>query len=116
MANCHSGSEIRPLAPAIRQRGNDSSEHALKVGDTVAVFSLDSSGPSIEGTGIIESYATAPDRYHIKFSGERVTRLRFIHPDWQADPERSLALLREFWRSNRIDNPRIEDFFPDNVG
>jgi len=96
-----------------RQVGLGPVPHGLRIGDAVAVFALGSSGPLIEGIGIIESYAAGRDYYYIKFVGERVSRLRFVSPDWRADPERSLALLREFWRSCRTDDPRVEDFFPE---
>ena len=84
----------------------------LAVGDVVAVFALDTSGPSIEGFGTVESHGNTRSHYWIKFAGERVAKHRFVPADWQAEPERSLALLTEFWRSCRQDDPRIEDFFP----
>lgn len=94
----------------------DQPPRCLRIGDAVTVFTLGHSGPSIEGIGTIESYDAAPHRYHIIFAGERIAKLRFINPDWQADPERSLLLLVEFWRSQRSDNPTIEDFFPEDNG
>ncbi|MEJ0047146.1 MAG: hypothetical protein WDN04_14290 [Rhodospirillales bacterium] len=75
------------------------------------VFTLDSSGPFIEGIATIESYAPGRDQYNIRFIADRVTRLRFIIAEWQSNPERTLELLREFWRSSRTDNPLVEDFF-----
>jgi hypothetical protein len=96
----------------MRQSSNEAVTHALKVGDYAVVFALDSFGPSIEGAGVIEACDAARNRYHIRFSGERITRLRFVNPDWQSSPERSLALLIEFWRSSHRDDPSVEDFFP----
>ena len=98
-------------AHAIHQSSKDAVEHALKLGDAVTVFGIATSGPMIEGIGTIESYGPGRDRYHIRFIGDLVTRLRFIIPEWQSNPERSLELLREFWRSSRTDHPLVEDFF-----
>jgi hypothetical protein len=106
-----------PLASVVAkgEQSNSPPKHILKVGDQVAVFGLSVSGPFIEGRGTIVSYAPdrGLDRFYVNFNNERVNRLRFIALDWQADPDRSLALLREFWRSSGSDNPSFEDFFPD---
>ena len=88
-------------------------KNSVAVGETVVVFAIGPSGPSMEGTGTIESLCRDENLYWIKFSGDPVCRLRFVNPDWQACPERSLTLLREFWRSRQRDDPVIEDFFPD---
>ena len=100
--------------PVTSETDDLAAERVLTVGETVVVFAIGCCGPSIEGHGVIEAHGAAWHQYHIRFVGEPRTRLRFINPDWQEFPERSLALLREFWRSNRIDDPLIEDFFPDD--
>ncbi len=88
-------------------------EKRLAVGDHVVIFAMSASGPSIEGTAVISSPSPASDRYRVRFDGDPTIRLRFVNPDWQACPERSLTLLREFWRLYHHDDPVIENFFPD---
>ncbi len=97
----------------MRSASTDITEQGLGIGATVAVFALGASGPYMEGTGTVVSSDAGPNRYHIRFAGEATTKLRFVNPDWQVDPERSLALLREFWRFSHRDDPLVEDFFPD---
>ena len=87
--------------------------HGLTPGDVAIVFALNSTGPTIEGIGVIENRCAENNLYWVKFIGEPTARLRFVNPDWQAEPERSLKLLRNFWRSQSEREPVIEDFFPD---
>jgi len=107
--------ELSPAAHDREAKREAKSNRALSVGDRVAIFGLSSSGPTIEGVGVIESVGAAPNQYRIRFVGERIATLRFVHPDWQAAPERSLALLIEFWRSSQRDDPFVEDFFPEGT-
>ncbi len=88
----------------------------ISLGDAVTIFTLCASGPLIEGKGIVECVSAVRNEFWIKFDGDPIARLRFIHPDWQASPERSLVLLQEFWRSCGRDNSRVEDFFPPTEG
>jgi hypothetical protein len=88
--------------------------HKFRIGDPVVVFALSASGrPFIEGRAQVEARCTRRNHFRVRFCGESVSRTRFIHPDWQAEPERSLALLIEFWESSAEPSP-FEDFFPDD--
>jgi hypothetical protein len=87
------------------------SSHPLKLGDAVAVFGLSASGrPYLEGLAQIRSRYDAPHFYRVRFKGERVLRTRFINPNWQRNPERSLALLLAFWDATA--SPSFDEFFP----
>jgi hypothetical protein len=89
---------------------NDS--HPLNVGDTVVVFALDGLGRVwLEGQAAIIARCAQRHIYHVRFHNERRNRIRFVDSDWQSDPDRSLALLIEFFRANRIMNPSVADFF-----
>jgi hypothetical protein len=89
--------------------------HPLDAGDQVAVFAADLSGqPFLEGWAKIVRRCARPHTYDVRFQNETRNRTRFVNPDWQATPDRSLALLIEFFRANRITNPSIADFFPDS--
>jgi hypothetical protein len=88
--------------------------HPLGFGDEVSVLALDTSGrPFLEGRATIIRQCAQPHLYHVTFAGERSTRIRFVNPDWQARPDRSVALLIEFFHANRITNPSVDDFFPE---
>jgi hypothetical protein len=89
--------------------------HPLNVGDAVVVFALDGLGRVwLEGHAAIIAPCTQPHIYRVRFHHEKRNRIRFVNPDWQARPDRSLALLIEFFRANRITNPSVADFFPDS--
>jgi len=89
--------------------------HPIRIGDAVAVFALDPSGrPFFEGRAVIEAKSPRAHHYRVRFLHERIPRTRFINPDWQDAPQRSLTLLREFLRT--ADFPRLTDFFPDPQG
>jgi hypothetical protein len=89
--------------------------HPLGVGDEVAVFDLDASGqPFLEGRATIIAGCPQPHTYCVRFRGEKRSSARFVNPDWQAWPDRSLVLLTGFFRTNRIANPTVADFFPDS--
>lgn len=108
-------SRQRPV-PASAARDTPLRENAqpLSAGDEVVVFALSASGrPFLEGRATIVRRCSQPHVYHVAFSGDRITRIRFVNADWQARPDRSLALLLEFYRSNRMTNPAVDDFFPD---
>lgn len=86
--------------------------HPCKIGQTVAVFALEPSGrPFMEGRAFIESKRPTAHHYRVRFTGEKVSRTRFINPDWQKGPDRSFELLREFWRASG--SRSFDDFFPD---
>lgn len=85
----------------------------LNVGDEVSVFTLEGSGrPILEGHAVIIARSDQPHLYYVRFRDEKRSRLRFVNPDWQVQPERSFALLHAFWRSSRAADPQIDDFFP----
>jgi hypothetical protein len=84
---------------------------AFNIGDIVAVFGCrPQTGPFLEGWAYVGACCPVPHLYRVRFYGERVVRVRFVHPDWQSDVERSLALLIEFWRASE---PAVEDFYTD---
>lgn len=87
---------------------------ALGIGNIVTVFAVGPAGPYIEGRAVTKSECAQPHVYRVCFLGETTTRTRFIHPDWQAEPERGLALLLQLWRTN-TSPPSFEDFFPDDL-
>jgi hypothetical protein len=87
--------------------------HALQVGEIVTVFAYSGFGPFIEGIGFIDSSAAAADHYWVRFDDDPVARLRLVQAEWQASPDRVLAILCAFWRSNRSNPPNFDDFFPD---
>ena len=90
------------------------SSHPLKLGAVVAVFGLSASGrPYLESFAQVRSRYDAPHFYLVRFKGERVLRIRFINPEWQLDPEHSLALLLSFWDATM--SPSFDEFFPDNL-
>jgi hypothetical protein len=86
----------------------------FEIGDAVTIFAITPSGrPFIEGRALVEARCTRRNHFRVRFCGESVSRIRFVPPDWQAEPERSLALLIEFWESSAAPS-RYEDFFPDD--
>jgi hypothetical protein len=86
----------------------------MQEGDACAVFGCDPSGIAYhEGTATIHDCCAEPHQYRVRFIGERVLRTRFINPDWQRDPERSLALLLAFWRASKSGS--FDEFFPDDL-
>jgi hypothetical protein len=86
----------------------------VKIGDTVTVFALDLAGrPFIEGCALIEAACAQPHLYRVRFLGEKTIRTRFVHPDWQDEPERCLTLLRQFWQAG-ASPPSFDEFFPDD--
>jgi hypothetical protein len=94
----------------------DDDAHPLRIGDTVAVLALDGSGHVwLEGQASIITPCAQPHVYRVRFQNEKRDLVRFVNPDWQSDPERSLELLREFFRSNQDANPSVTDFFPDDI-
>lgn len=85
---------------------------SMAPGQTVSIFGCRASGqPYLEGQATIEASGDRPHFYRVRFHGERVTRLRFVNPDWQQDPAHSLALLIQFWRATA--SPSFDEFFPD---
>lgn len=87
----------------------------LKVGDAVVVFALDGFGRVwLEGQAAIIARCTQSHIYRVRFHNEKRDRIRFVNPDWQARPDRSLALLTEFFRANRSTAPSVADFFLDS--
>jgi hypothetical protein len=89
------------------------STHPLKTGDVVAVITLDPAGcPIIEGAAVIKAKCALPNRYRLRFRGELTLCSRFVSPEWQKNPARSLALLVEFWWASKSP-PAHEEFFPD---
>jgi hypothetical protein len=85
----------------------------LRKGDVVSLYRIDptSFAPFIEGRGVIEGPYRWPHYFYVRLDGEKVCRVRFVHPDWQENPERCLALLRAFWEAN-LAPPAIDEFFP----
>jgi hypothetical protein len=94
-----------------RASGRDSSD-VIKVGDIVAVFGLrPGGGPYLEGwASVADARRAALHQFRVRFRGEAILRTRFVNPDWQNDPRRSLALLRAFWDASQ--DVAVEEFFP----
>ena len=85
--------------------------HPLAIRQTVSIIRLGASGqPFCEGRAYIDALTDRPHHYRVRFRGERIIQTRFVHPDWQQDPARSLRLLTEFWHANSL--PSFDDFFP----
>jgi hypothetical protein len=106
-------SRNRPEQTPKRADAGFETSHPIRVGSVVVVLALDPFGvPFIEGYGRVEQHGAKPHWYCVHFIAERLTHDRFVNPEWQKAPERSLALLHEFWASK--DLVSIEDFFPDD--
>jgi hypothetical protein len=89
--------------------------HPFVAGDQVAVFAFDHWGrPFLEGRAVIVAPTTRAHVYRVQFNNEKRSRLRFVNPEWQADAERSFALLLACWRANGPADPQIDDFFPND--
>lgn len=94
-----------------RHESERTTSHTLKIGAAVAVFGRSQTGqPFIEGSAVISATCPQPHNYRVCFHAEQVTRTRFVNPEWQRNPEHSLALLTEYWRSSLL--PSFDDFFP----
>ncbi len=92
---------------------NEEADHPFKPGETVIVFAFGPTGiPLIEGRATIIDCSLVPHHYRVRFQDERLIRTRFVHPDWQRDPNRCNALLAAFWRSCGP-HAWMEDFYPD---
>ena len=106
----------RTLTANMKSDGANASGRASepKIDDLVAIFALDQCGrqPFFEGWARIDGKCPRPHHFRVRLLGEKTTCVRFVNPDWQIEPERSCALLREFWREN-IAPPSIEEFFPE---
>lgn len=84
----------------------------LQKGTVVSVYRVDlRTGPFIEGRGVIEGACRRPHYFYVRFDGEKICRVRFVHPDWQQNPERCLELLQAFWAAS-LAPPVIDEFFP----
>jgi hypothetical protein len=119
------GMSAKSMAPAKRSRARSRSaaksaraaafdaSPELRKGDVVTVFGIGSSGPYIEGRAVVRGAGRRLQFFRVVFASERVIRTRFVHPDWQEDPERSLRLLIAFWEAS-VAPPEIDEFFPTN--
>lgn len=91
---------------------SNGSRHPLGIGETVAVVRLsDAWPPFIEGRATIRRTSEAPHCYWVQFPGDPVLRERVVHPDYQQDPVRWLAILNDL-REPEINGQRFPDFFP----
>ena len=89
--------------------------HPMKIGAAVTVFAVGPFGqPYCEGHAVVVATCRTAHHYHVRFLRERITRTRFVSPDFQKNPNRSLTLLREFLRTGSSSN--LDDFFPDPQG
>jgi len=97
-------------------KNSPTNKRAQKIcsGKVVTVIMLGRQGPFVEGRGIIVNACNGRLHYYrVRFIGERVTKIRFVHPEWQTDPKTSFELLLEFWRTSAR-TPDISDFFPND--
>ncbi|HEX3885367.1 MAG TPA: hypothetical protein VHW66_22125 [Stellaceae bacterium] len=101
-----------------RNSGRSASSPAapgLRKGSAISVYRVNPrTGPFIEGRGVIERACRRLHYFYVRFDGEKVCRVRFVHPDWQQDPDRCLALLRAFWKAS-LEPPVIGEFFPSST-
>ncbi len=97
-------SSVVPWRPAI----HPSASSSLGV-VTIFGFSPDR-GFYIEGRAVVLGRGHGPNHFKVRFLGERLTRDRYVHPDWQAHPTRALKLLQDFWSAQKSPDP--DDFFP----
>lgn len=69
--------------------------------------------PHTEGRAeLIQRMSHAPDVWRVRFVGEDITRLRFVHAGiWQSAPEQLLASLLLHWRATL--DPSLLSEFPD---
>jgi hypothetical protein len=47
---------------------------------------------------ILSPIAGEADLYLVRFDGEQLPVLRFVHSEWQCDPVRTLQILNDYWR------------------
>jgi hypothetical protein len=94
-------------------RVDSRAEPDIEPGDTVTVFALSPAGPFIEGRAVVEAICAERHLCRVRFLGEKVAQTRFIHPDWQDEPQRSLVFLRQFWQAG-ASLPSFDEFFPDD--
>ena len=94
-------------------RADARAESGITHGDTITVFALGPAGPYVEGRARVVAACGQAHCYRVRFFGEKTIRTRFIHPDWQNEPERCLALLRQFWLASTF-HTSTDEFFPDD--
>jgi len=102
---------LQAVIPVRQTSRHSRSKLTMHPGEIVVIFGITSSGPYLEGRAAIESACLQPHHYRVLFAGEKTSRVRFVHPDWQTDPERCLRLLRVFWQASTAPSV-IEEFFP----
>ncbi|HVA79765.1 MAG TPA: hypothetical protein VNF29_02450 [Candidatus Binataceae bacterium] len=107
---------MRRAATARRQCGAGhlaapQASRRFRIGTVVTIFRIGSAGPFIEGHGVIVKACSQAFFFRVQFDSKKGSRVRFVHPDWQQDPERSLALLRTFWEAS-LAPPSFDEFFP----
>jgi hypothetical protein len=88
--------------------------HPLQPETRVTVFQLAlARRPFIEGRPVIvRAVPSTPDLYVVRFPGGRRTRQRFVHPEFQAKPDRVLARMLSEWRAS-LDPSLLTEFdFP----
>jgi hypothetical protein len=86
--------------------------HPIAPGTRVTIFSiLVGRRPFIEGTAeIVRPLVEEAHFYEVRFTGERHVRRRFVHPEFQADPESVHAALLREWRSSTMNPDLLRDF------
>ena len=87
--------------------------HPIHADISVTVLGFDSCGrPVREGRGVIVRPAAGPHRYFVLFDGALAGTAveRFVHPEYQLDPEAYLSWMLEMWVACM--EPATNDFFP----
>ncbi|SRR6266403_2480930 len=104
-----------PVRSKKRRPVSAPASHPLGAGAKVPVFIIADDGqPIFEGwVSIVSACISYPNWYRVRLRDEQVTRIRFINPDWQKNPERSFALLREFLHTGAL-SP-FDEFFPPDL-
>lgn len=90
--------------------------HPIALGTFGAVLHLDPlDGPSIEGYATAEELvAGIPNAYRVRFANERTRRVRFLHRESVAQPERIVAIMRDLWRAGLVPET-LDEFFPEDL-
>ena len=93
------------------QPGKQRAARRFRKGAVVTIIRIGPAGPLIEGHGVVQEACPQAFFFRVRLDGEKVCRVRFVHPDFQQNPERSLALLRAFWEAS-LAPPAFDEFFP----
>ena len=93
--------------------GGDDPWHPIPIGASVVVLRVAGSlPPYVEGRATVLAPAHGPHRYQVSFLGGPIPKIRTVHPDYQNEPEKMLALLVDLWCADAAIFDDFEDFLP----